>query len=102
VLLFVRPTSGIYLAPKVIRITGKSTVEEMAVVQRDMPNFFVEALTVADGRVHTETREVIVPPEKRVLNVEVLPSKGEYKPGAKATAMVRLNDGRDELVMGRL
>ena len=40
-------------------------------MQKDMPNFFVEAVTVADGRVHTETREVVVPPEKRVLNVEV-------------------------------
>src|SRR5437763_13488184 len=40
VLLFVRP-SGVYLPPKVIRLKGKSTVEEVAVVQRDMPNFFV-------------------------------------------------------------
>ena len=25
-----------------------------------MPNFFVEAMTIADGRVHSETRELIV------------------------------------------
>ena len=53
-----------------------------------MPNFFVEAVTVAGGQVHTEMREVVVPPEKRVLNVEVLPSQPEYKPGQKATVKV--------------
>lgn len=92
VLLFVRPTNGIYLAPKVLRLKGKCAEEEIAVVQKDMPNFFIEAVTVADGKVHMETREVIVPPEKRVLNVEVLPSQQEYKPGQKATVKLRLTD----------
>lgn len=92
VLLFVRPANGVYLAPKVIRLKGKSVVEEVAVVQKDMPNFFVEALTVHGGRVHTEVREVVVPPEKRVLDVQVLPSQTEYKPGQKATVKVKVTD----------
>src|SRR5581483_1097853 len=58
VLLFLRPTNGLYLPPKVLRLEGKSVEEAVAVVQRDMPNFFIEALTVANGRVFTETREV--------------------------------------------
>ena len=70
-LLFARPTNGVYLPPKIIRLDGKSTVEEIGVVKKDMPNFFVEAVTMADGRVYTETKEIVVPPEKRVLNVEV-------------------------------
>src|SRR5205814_2745827 len=59
VLLFPRPTNGVYQAPKMLRLTGKSVEEEIAVVQRDMPNLFVEAVTVHSGRVHTETREVV-------------------------------------------
>ena len=39
------------------------------------------ALIVSGSKVHTETREVIVPPEKRVLNVEVLADAKEYLPG---------------------
>lgn len=92
VLLFIRPTNGTYLPPKVVRMQGKSFEEEIGVVMKDMPNFFVEAVTVADGRIHTETREVVVPPEKRVLNVEVLPSQKEYKPGEKAKVKVKLTD----------
>jgi uncharacterized protein YfaS (alpha-2-macroglobulin family)/tetratricopeptide (TPR) repeat protein len=91
VLLFARP-SGVYLPPKVIRLVGKSTEEEIAVAQRDMPNFFVEAVTISDGRVHSEMKEIIVPPEKRVINVEVQPSQQEYKPGQEATVKIKLTD----------
>ena len=54
VLLFVRPSNGVYLPPQVLKITGKSTVVDVGVTQKDMPNFFVEAVTISDGRVHTE------------------------------------------------
>jgi uncharacterized protein YfaS (alpha-2-macroglobulin family) len=92
VLLFLRPANGIYLTPKVIRLKGKSTIEEVAVVQKDMPNFFVEAVTIANGKLHTELREVVVPPEKRVLNVAVLPSQEEFKPGQGAKVKLQVTD----------
>src|SRR5258708_2636235 len=34
VVLFLRPSNGIYLPPKIIRLEGKSTIEEVAVVQQ--------------------------------------------------------------------
>ncbi len=92
VLLFVRPTNGVYLPPRVLRLKGKSAQQEVDVVLRDMPNFFVEATTIHGGRVHTEVRELVVPPEKRVLNVAITPSQTEYKPGQKATVKVKLTD----------
>ena len=92
VLLFIRPANGTYLAPKLLRIAGKSAVEAIEVVKKDMPNFFIEALTVHGGKVHTETREIVVPPEKRVVNVEVLPNAARYKPGETARVRVKLTD----------
>jgi hypothetical protein len=92
VLLFVRPVNGVYLPPKVLRLKGKSAVDEIAVATKDMPNFFVEAVTVADGRVFTEMKEIIVPPEKRVLNIELTPSAENFKPGEKATVKVKVTD----------
>ena len=100
VVLFVRPSNGVYLPPTVIRLKGKNTVEEVAVVQKDMPNFFLEAFTIADGKYHQEMREVVVPPEKRIINVEVLPSQAEYKPGADATVKIKLTDHTGEPFVG--
>jgi uncharacterized protein YfaS (alpha-2-macroglobulin family) len=100
VLLFLRPSNGVYLPPKLLRLTGKSTVHEFAVVKKDMPNFFIEALTVSDAKVHTVAREVVVPPEKRILNVEVDPSSERYKPGEEATVNVKVTDHDGEPFVG--
>ena len=92
VLLFARPSMGVYTKPTVIHLDGKSTVHEIEVAKGDMPNFFVEAVAVADGRLNCETRDIAVPPEKRILNVEVIPSADSYRPGQKAKVKVKLTD----------
>ena len=100
VLLFLRPANGMYLPPKVVRLNGKSALEEIEIVKKDMPNFFVEALTVSGGKVFTQAREVVVPPENRVVNVQVLPNKTGYKPGEKAKVAIKLTDGNGEPIVG--
>jgi uncharacterized protein YfaS (alpha-2-macroglobulin family) len=92
VLLFVRPTNNEYSLPSVLRIDGKSTVTEIDITKKDMPNFFIEALTICDGRIHTEVREVIVPPEKRILNVEVTSPSDKYLPGESASINIKVTD----------
>lgn len=88
-LLFTRPVNGVYDEPEVIRLTGKSTLRELPVTTIDMPNFFVEAVAVHGGTVHTETREIRVPPEQRVLHVTVTPERETAKPGATNSVIVR-------------
>ncbi|MEX2315882.1 MAG: alpha-2-macroglobulin family protein, partial [Pirellulales bacterium] len=100
VLLFVRPASGVYLQPQVLRLAGKSTVVELEVAQKDMPNFYVEAVTVAHGKVHTETREIHVPPAQRVIKVAVEPSAKEFQPGQKAIVKLKLTDADDKPIVG--
>ncbi len=103
VLFFIRPVNGIYDGkPRILRLAGKSVTEEIDVIQKDMPNFFVEAVTVADGKVHTVAKELVVPPEKRVINVEVDPSSKEYKPGQPATVKLKLTDDQGKPFVGSM
>ena len=102
VLLFVRPANGIYLKPKVLRLKGKSALSEIAVTKKDMPNFFVEAVTISGGKLYSDVREIIVPPEKRVLKLKVEPSEKKYKPGQKATVKLQLTDLDGEPFVGSL
>jgi uncharacterized protein YfaS (alpha-2-macroglobulin family) len=102
VVLFVRPAGSTYPKPTMLHLHGKSLVHEIGVVQGDMPNFFVEAFTISDGRLYTETREIIVPPEKRVVNVAVEPSAHEYKPGAKSETWLKLTDPEGKPVRGSI
>jgi alpha-2-macroglobulin len=100
VFLFVRPVSDIYPRPQVVRLKGKSTLVEIPVIQKDMPNFFVEALTISNGQVFVENRQIVVPPEKRVVNVAVKPSAHDYKPGTKAGVKLKLTDLSGKPVVG--
>ena len=100
VLLFIRPSNNICLPPKVLRLKGKSVLEAIEVEKKDMPNFFVEALTVSGGKVYSEMREIVVPPESRVLQVDVKPSAEKFKPGEKAKIKVRLTDPTGEPYSG--
>ncbi len=92
VLLFIRPSNGICKPPKIIDMMGKSHIEEIKVGKKDMPNFYVEAVTVSGGKVYQKVKELIVPPEKRVVNVEVLPNEKEYLPDQKAKVKLKLTD----------
>ncbi len=100
VLLFVRPANGVYLKPRVVKMKGKSTIEKITISKKDMPNLFVEAVTISNGQVHQQAKEIIVPPEKRVLNLEVIPSAAEYKPGEEATVRVQMTDIHGENFVG--
>ena len=100
VALFVRPANGLYLPPKILRMEEKSVIEEIAVVKEDMPNFFVEAFTISAGKLHSEVREIVVPPAERVLNVEVVPSSDAFKPGENANVKIKLTDQHEEPFAG--
>ena len=100
VLLFVRPANGVYLPPKTLRMKGRSINEQIDVIKKDMPNFFVEALTISGGKVYREVRQIVVPPEKRVLDVKIFPSKKKYKPGEKAKIKIKLVGANGEPFSG--
>jgi uncharacterized protein YfaS (alpha-2-macroglobulin family) len=100
VALFDRPSNGVYLPPKIIRLKGKSVAESIEVVQRDMPNFFIEAVTVADGEAHSVVRQIVVPPAKRILDMTVTTDKNTYKPGETGKVTVKLRDETGEPFVG--
>ena len=102
VLLFVRPVNGLCPKPQVLRLRGKSTIFELPITRDDMPNIFIEAITIADGQIHNEVREIVVPPEQRVTNVEVLPAEKTYRPGDEARVKLKLTDLQGKPVVGNV
>jgi alpha-2-macroglobulin len=100
VMLFVRPVNGVYPIPKWIQLQSKSKVVEIEVEKGDQPNFFIEAVTVYDGEVHQAVREIVVPPEQRILNVQLKSDKTEYLPGEEAEVEVAITDPTGEPVAG--
>ncbi|MDR1485345.1 MAG: alpha-2-macroglobulin [Planctomycetaceae bacterium] len=102
VYFLIRSENGIAQTIKPIRLKGKSTQIPIPVELRDMPNFFVEAITIADGKVFHEIKEIVVPPQKRILNVEVQPDAENYKPAGKVKAKLTVTDLDGKPVVGQI
>ncbi|MEW4487181.1 MG2 domain-containing protein [Thalassoglobus sp. JC818] len=103
VLLFVRAENGLAPAkPQILRLDGKSTVVPIEVVDRDMPNFFIEAITISNGELHTAVQEVVVPPQDRIINVEILTETEKFRPGQQADIQVKFTDDEGKPFEGSL
>jgi len=94
--------NGVLLSHRLLHLEGKSRVVDVPVKRGGVPNFFVEALTVFDGKVHAETREICVPPVGGVMKVSVRPDRAEYRPGEKGTLLVKLTDREGRPVKGEV
>ncbi|MFA6930497.1 MAG: MG2 domain-containing protein, partial [Lentisphaeria bacterium] len=92
VLLFIRPENGSCGRPQYIRLKGKSREILIPISAADMPNFFLEAILVSNGEVHHVLRSIAVPPEKKTLNLQVLPEQSRLQPGEEARIKLQLND----------
>lgn len=102
ILLFLRSVNGTCSKPEIIQPNGTQATFAFPLTDADAPNIFVEALTVLDGRFYECQREIPVVPEKRVVNVEIVPSARNYKPGEKASAQIRLTDIHGQPVAGEM
>ena len=90
VALLIRPNEG--NSPIIVNQKGSSSVHDIEITAKDHPNIFVEAFTVREGKVYKTVRKIAIPPAKRILSVELEPSKKRYKPSEKGEVKIRLKD----------
>ncbi|MEO0414751.1 MAG: alpha-2-macroglobulin family protein, partial [Verrucomicrobiota bacterium] len=100
VFLFIRPVGGVSPKPEHLVLANKSSLFPIDIEESDQPNFFVEALTIHGGQVHSAVKEVIVPPKKRALTIAVQPSTDRAKPGAEAEVEILLTDSTGQPFQG--
>ncbi len=84
-----RVDDGTILSWRMVHLPVRSAVVDVPILDGSVPNFFVEATTVANAHVHDQVVQLCVPPEDGMLNVEVVADKATYRPGEKATVRVR-------------
>lgn len=101
VYLFVRPaSSGNPKDAKLINLPTGSEIRTVNIRPSDMPNIFIEAVAVRNGRMYSVTKQIIVPPEKKILNIELTTAKNKYKPGKKCPLKIKVTDSNGKPVVG--
>lgn len=99
VALFVRDTRK---DPVWLTLDGKSTSYRFKLSEADQPNIFIDAYTVSNATLHKVTRQIIVPPSKRIATVELITDKPTYQPRESSKATLRVKDQHGQPFVGNV
>ena len=99
--LFLRIQDGPGREAKRIVLDGKSREIELPLTRADMPNVFVEAVTVHGGKVHQAVRQILLPPESKMLEVALEPAAKRVKPQEKSSLAVIVRDAEGKPFAGK-
>jgi alpha-2-macroglobulin len=102
VALFLRTQNGTYPEPIWLKLEGKSITHRFKLTEADQPNLFIDAYTVSEARVHQVTRQIVVPPKKRIATVELMPDAETYLPGQGSKVKVRVKDADGKPFTGQV
>ena len=102
VALFVRTQNGTYPEPVWLKLEGKSSTHRFKLTEADQPNVFIDAYTVSDAKVHQVTRQIVVPPKKRIATLELMPDAETYLPGQGSKIKVRVKDADGKPFVGQV
>ena len=90
--LFTQEANGQILRRDVINVPEQSVEVDIPLNKIHVPNFFLSAATVQDFEVFQAQTEVIVPPTRQLLKLDVKGDKATYKPGDTGTFQIKARD----------
>jgi alpha-2-macroglobulin len=106
--MIVTPTAGTYVlfsvegedldSYRLIRMTGTAKLIELPIEEKHVPNIFLSAMMVRDTQLFIDTKQVIVPPTRQFLNVEVKADREQYEPRQEGTLTITTRDQQGQPV----
>ncbi len=81
---------------QLVRLKGSVKLLEVPIDERHVPNVFLGAAMVSNRQLYLDQKQVVVPPEKNFLTVEMTADRETYEPGEKGrlTVTTRDHEGR--------
>ncbi|HZG53073.1 MAG TPA: MG2 domain-containing protein [Pyrinomonadaceae bacterium] len=76
-----------------ISATGRAVVIDVPIEARHAPNFFLDVSYVKNGEMFSASASLVVPPRDRLLKVEIVPNKREYRPRETASYTISARNG---------
>lgn len=83
------------MSARLVKAAGRTVVLDIPIKAAYAPNVFMNVTFVQDGDMFTDSKRLVVPARDKMLNLEVIPNKSEYKPRETAsyTILARNADG---------
>lgn len=78
----------------VLELKDGSALFEFTVTEEMQPNVYITTAMVKDNSYDSESKNLVVPPDHKFLDITVSADKAEYKPGENATFTVTAKDSQ--------
>ncbi|MBN1897941.1 MAG: hypothetical protein JW827_04120 [Spirochaetes bacterium] len=86
----------------VVKLKSSSDVLDLDITEELAPNFYYMVTMIKDNKINNHSKNVIVLPKKKFLNVEIIPDKEVYSPGEMAQFKIKVTDNRNKPVPAEL
>src|SRR5581483_4098671 len=77
---------------QLVHVTGTTKLIELPIEEKHVPNIFLSAALVSDRQLSVDTKQVVVPPTKNFISVDVKPDRAQYQPQEKGTFTITTLD----------
>ncbi len=77
---------------QLLHLDGTAKLIELPIETKHEPNVFLSAAMVNERQLFTDTKQLIVPPDRHFLNVEVTANQAQYQPREDGTLTVTTKD----------
>jgi uncharacterized protein YfaS (alpha-2-macroglobulin family) len=77
---------------KLVHVTGTAKLIELPIEERHVPNIYLNAAMVADSQLFVDTKQVVVPPVRQFLTVDVKADREQYQPREEGTLSITTKD----------
>ncbi|MEY2429180.1 MAG: alpha-2-macroglobulin, partial [Verrucomicrobiota bacterium] len=77
---------------QLVHLDGTVKLIELPIEEKHVPNIFLSAAMVSDRQIFTDTKQVVVPPTKNFLTVDVKPDRPQYEPREEGTFHITTRD----------
>ena len=87
---------------RLVHMTGTVKLVDLFVEEKYVPNVFLSAAMVSDRQMFTDMKQVIVPPTKHFLTVDVKPDRTQYQPQEDGTLTVTTKNSEGKPVSAEI
>lgn len=90
------------LHKQVLKLRNRTSFVTIPITDAYVPNSMIHIVAVRDKRLIVDQVELVVPPTKKVLNVEVVPGSDKVEPGTTDTVSLHVTDSAGQPVATEL
>jgi hypothetical protein len=83
---------------RVIKLAGGSTMLDLPIKERYAPNIYISVSAIFNDELYTDSKNVIIPPTDKFINVAVTSDKAVYEPQEKGTFTIKTTDNKGKPV----